>query len=558
MSDIIEQIRNLEVLKENLKAESCNANKPFISLGDSPAPTLDYDLPQSTTFSTYGTICVVADSNVFIEKEGNVPQNENYFNASDEEVSRRFNASVQLNNDDLGLRFNPHQVRKELDLSKTNLSGISLEKISGGEKVESSEPKLTVLDTCFNDIQLKNLKALKYRPVMVGKLNGFGSKIKLIPDPQVMHPRLFVIEEYKTSSYLGNYGAGKTLETFSLLPGEKTTITIKTYKSSTSTKNQAENLLDSFSQSSVDEMENLMEEECSASSEIKTSVSASVSASASFMAAKCSASVRADHSSSRSSNTRSLNRALGKHCEQSNSARNVEINTTSTETVTEGEEYTTVREIENINKSRVLNFVFRQLLQEYVSITYLSNIRIAYCNGYMESIKIVDIEEIDKLLQEVVVPEEIANVKQKILQRYNVIRDYTGMGVQFLKHITLDKKTYGYDEDYYVCDPDGIDYTVVKGHAPVHIPGVILNVQRNTLRTDSVIADALLGQGEALDCFNQRAQDAIAVSENLKNLELVQKISLIEGLDDPQMKAELYKSVFGKCCCNSTETTTIE
>lgn len=31
-----------------------------------------------------------------------------------------------------------------------------------------------------------------------------------------------------------------------------------------------------------------------------------------------------------------------------------------------------------------------------------------------------------------------------------------------------------------------------------------------------------------------------------------------QPLDDPQMKAELYKSVFGKCCCNSTETTTIE
>lgn len=38
MSDIIEQIRNLEVLKENLKAESCNANKPFISLGDCILP----------------------------------------------------------------------------------------------------------------------------------------------------------------------------------------------------------------------------------------------------------------------------------------------------------------------------------------------------------------------------------------------------------------------------------------------------------------------------------------------------------------------------------------
>ena len=96
---------------------------------------------------------------------------------------------------------------------------------------------------------------------------------------------------------------------------------------------------------------------------------------------------------------------------------------------------------------------------------------------------------------------------------------------------------------------------MISGRDPIHINGVILNVQRNTLRTDSVIADALMGQGEALDCFNQQAQNAIAVGENLKNLELMQKIALIEGITDPEQKAALYKKVFGECCgCSSSSS----
>lgn len=545
---ILDEIGNLELLKENIQADSCIGNKPFITLGDKPAPTLDYDLPQSSTFSTYGNICVCADPSVFIEIDGETVTDDEYYSSNPDELSSKFNASVQLNTNDMGLSVNATQIRKELDLAKTDIEGIAVNAVANTD----ATPYVMLKDTCFNELQLQRLHAAGYRPVAVAKLNGMGSKIKILKNPIVKHPRLFVIEEYKTSSYLGNYGAGKTLETFSLLPGEKTTITIKTYKNSTTTRTKSENLLDSFSQNSVDEMESLMEEESSASTQSTTSVSASVSASASYMAASCTASVEASSSSSRSANTRSLNRALGKHVEQSNSSRNVEINTSSTETVTEGEENVTVREIENINKSRVLNFVFRQLLQEYVSITYLSNIRIAYCNGYMESIKIVDIEEIDKLLSQVVRPECIATVKEDILQRYRIVRNYLGNPVSFLKNIIIDSDTYGYSDNYYVCDCEGEDYEVISGRDPIHINGVILNVQRNTLRTDSVIADALMGQGEALDCFNQQAQNAIAVGENLKNLELMQKIALIESITDPEQKASLYKKVFGECCCCSS------
>ena len=54
-----------------------------------------------------------------------------------------------------------------------------------------------------------------------------------------------------------------------------------------------------------------------------------------------------------------------------------------------------------------------------------------------------------------------------------------------------------------------------------------------------------MGQGEALDCFNQRAQNAVAIGEYLKNLEQIQKIELIRSIDDPALRAELIKSVYG-------------
>jgi hypothetical protein len=42
------------------------------------------------------------------------------------------------------------------------------------------------------------------------------------------------------------------------------------------------------------------------------------------------------------------------------------------------------------------------------------------------------------------------------------------------------------------------------------VPGIILEVNKNTLRTDSLIVDALLGQGEALDCYSMKVQEADA------------------------------------------------
>lgn len=541
----LDSIRNLEILKENLNSESCLKNKPLVDMGEGEAPGLDYNLPQSSSFSTYGSIKMSVPESFFSSKCFEVPEN-SVLNQSPELVAQQFSESVQLGVNDFAPALNAKRLRRNLKTGAEELMQVATLSVPEGDLKgkgeDGGQPLVVMKETCFNEVQLKQLLASRRIPVAVKKLNGYGTEVRLVTPPTDPIPGLFVIEEYKTTSFLGKYGAGKALQTFSLLPGEKTTITVKTYKNSTATRSQAENLLDSFSQSSVDEMESLMEEENSASSEKSASVSASVSGVLSCL--PLSIGVSGGYSSSRSSNSRALNRALGKHCEQSNSARNVEINTSSTETVEEGEEHTTVREIENVNKSRVLNFVFRQLLQEYVSITYLANIRIAYSNGYPESTRVVDIEDIDNLLADVIDKDEFRNeVKNQIWENYAQVMNYKKKPedcVQFLEEV---QSPAGNKDVFWTCR--ATDKYIHVDDKEFVVPGVILQVQVNTLRTDSVIADALMGQGEALDCFNQRAQNAVAIGEYLKNLEQIQKIELIRSIDDPALRAELIKSVYG-------------
>ena len=52
MADILEPIKNIEVLRENLAQTSCVTKDAFMKLSDGEAPTLDYNLPQSSTYVT--------------------------------------------------------------------------------------------------------------------------------------------------------------------------------------------------------------------------------------------------------------------------------------------------------------------------------------------------------------------------------------------------------------------------------------------------------------------------------------------------------------------------
>jgi hypothetical protein len=67
-----------------------------------------------------------------------------------------------------------------------------------------------------------------YMPVPYKRFSG-RLDIRYIPKPVTPKPMLTMVLHFKVCSYLGDYGAGQTIKTFSLLPGEKMEIGIKHY-----------------------------------------------------------------------------------------------------------------------------------------------------------------------------------------------------------------------------------------------------------------------------------------------------------------------------------------
>ncbi|MGB0862839.1 MAG: hypothetical protein ACPGXZ_07960 [Saprospiraceae bacterium] len=541
----------LKQLSESLEGASCLPQEPFMKLGAGNAPILNYSLEQKSSFTSYGHFLVDIPNDQFKGSANTAPAN------------NVFDRVAKMTIDEVKAELRKDVKRGANTILKT-VSGETLRTTEIQNIDDTPDASLRIGNTGATTDEIAEAVTAGKIPVTYRKMGKFKSVIKELSRPIAPKGKIFVIEEYTTSSYLGDYGAGQTLKTFSLLPDEKTTITLRTFETSTEKKSRSENVLDSFSESSTDEMENTMEEEnsLSDSSSNSTSKTNDVSLSASgklFGVVNVSAS--ASHTSSKNStanraaNTRALGRALEKHVQNSNSNREIAINQSSESTTTTEVEETTIRELVNPNKSRVLNFVFRQLLQEYVTITYLSNIRIAFCNGYMESLKVVDLEDLDTIIDEFIVDDDKTkmSVKNSILKHYCKVFNYKNDLKDFIEKIVVD---YGSclegvkgTETFWRIKPDLQDTYSRNGGLEINVRGVILNVQTNTLRTSSVVADALLGQGEALDCFNTRLQDSAALKTHLENAALLQQMEIISEVES-QDKPSAYKKVFGDCCAS--------
>lgn len=45
-----------------------------------------------------------------------------------------------------------------------------------------------------------------------------------------------------------------------------------------------------------------------------------------------------------------------------------------------------------------------------------------------------------------------------------------------------------------------------------------------------------------------KVQNAVALSEQLKFIEEIQQLEILNDISEPEQRAELYKKVFGECC----------
>lgn len=646
-------------------SSSCSPAQPFVQLGDGTnAPILNYNLPQKTCYHGKAYFPLAIPTSYFAADYLTLPTGNAWEQAEAmnlEQITARLRAELLGSQSPLFLRG------AELLQSRNGLVRFLADE---GTQYLAPDPKpqiyiqghdnarLGPLDTSGGGRtprpRINHLQAIPSLPpdkiVVAGYSLAFLAeqvadgrlpelyvdfdrkvKIRFLPKPTVF-PKLTIVEHYRVCSFLGDYGAGRVLKTFSLLPGESTTISVRSYKdqtssyvkSSTTDTNEytstyyaqdensvstlAENALEGYSNHAASQLQSHIESMNQSQTGGVTSSTTSVSGSAGggaqagfnlfgLFSAQVGGGFQVSGSNTTTQNgyrndlVSNLNSAISASANESSSYRDVQVNSTTgnsqnnsqggagggstSMTVSQeesmlikaGEESSTIRHIQNINYSRVLNFVFRQMLQEYIVLTWLDDVTIQFTTGNPGQHRSVRLSMLESFLLEII-PDatERDEVRKAILLQLCNVTNYQGTVTPFAEEVA---------ETFTDC-VDGltipaINYwrkratltdTYTSGGLAITVPGVILSVASHILRTDSVIVDAVLGQGEALDCYNIRLQEAAATAQELQNtryeVETEQEASqhelaltILQGITDPAEAAEAYHRIFGECC--STE-----
>lgn len=541
-----------------------------MEIGAENAPHLDYKLPQTNGFNVNAPIEIPLEDADFVNAAGiRLKPNNGYFDAIDvpigEVVSLQNQMAVNIANNFVvnnGEAISVSGGNGEIVATYTPNGDLGVSAITnfGTSSVQ--------LDKTIANVQILEVAKLATEAYPILSTNMAGQQyIAYMPKPAAAKPALFMIETFRVETYLGNYGAGETVKTFSLLPGEKTTISVKTYKQTVKNKKDISNVLDSFNQETSNELEKMLESEASSSKEkersgeigIQTTLSATLPVKAIKVGVSSIVNMKASAKNVRKESQKTLSRSISKQVQKSAVNRKVEVNTERSETETNSEEISTIRILENINKSRVLNFVFRQLNQQMITVTYLDNVSFYFSNGYPESVRKCGLAELKDFLEEILVSAKVEPTFKDIINSLHNYDDYAGNLKPFVERLT---QQY---QDIFTIPPTNISHEsfVRNSNLLSEIPntgsfsqdgqnitvnGVITDISYRTLPTDSVIVDALLGHGEALDCFNLHLQEAAIQEAKLNNDIKQQTIAVINGITDPIQKAEFYKKVFGDCC----------
>lgn len=565
---------------------SCTPQEPFIKLNPSgQASILDYNIPQDTCFKANGFIRLNINKSCFSSYAKEVPT-VNFWDAASELPTSQI---YQMLNDDIvagsstpmtlnaAFLHNMRLVREHIIQGEVRGTGPTVgnprpgansNPIVGGPRPGANHT--TVSENTASTIaglstaQVVNQIVKGRRPLITKDFYG-SPALSFLQQPKSPDPAVYLVFHYKICSYLGDYGAGKTVKTFSLLPGEKTTISVRTFRHKEETKSRSEHVFDSFSKSSADSLQSTLQTEAGWESQDQRQKTLGAEFGGGLHLGLGGLDVLniGGGVTASTTNTSTLNKhmntmseAIDTHTNEANSSREVDVNTDVTSTNIEETEEATTRQVQNINQSRTLNYVYRQLLQKYTTITYLDDVSIMFYNGYPESRIIVKLSEIDNLLSNVL--EEapgspcatvIADTRQGIYRQLCNIFDYQGVKTSFMECVT--------DVNVDCCDGSGEPWeqkyarkipTLSQTYDGKTVPGIILHVKDRVLRTDSVVVDALLGQGEALDCYNQKLQDIAVNKAQLENDVMTQQQAIIDALDTATDKADKYKKVFGPCC----------
>ncbi len=374
-------------------------------------------------------------------------------------------------------------------------------------------------------------------------------------------PHIYLIETYQLSSHLGEYGAGRVAKTFSLLPGERTKISVRTFLKSESKRAESSSILDSVTDESATDFQSAIESEQSDkqgyAKTFEYHAEAEAKASWGWGSAKVSGGVKGSTNATREEFSKNISSATDQHTAKASAKRDVEINTSYEVTETAENETSIEREIENINVSRTLNFVFRQMNQEFYTFLHLIDVRVAFFNGYGTSRREVPLHQLDSLLDEVVKENHRSTVRTAVTDSLQTILDHEGTShTDFIVDRQVDPQFPPYKR---VNKEKISEYVDPITSSNFKLPGIIMAVTKNVMRTEGVIVEAILGEGSALDQYASCLQDVEVERRQIENIYEKAKAERSEILnqivkDNDSERSKLFAKLTCPCQTNKPQT----
>ncbi|KAA3608627.1 MAG: hypothetical protein DWQ01_11015 [Planctomycetota bacterium] len=368
------------------------------------------------------------------------------------------------------------------------------------------------------------------------------------------NPIVYLIEEYNLTTIRAQTTAGPIVHTMALLPGEETELTVKTWKEDEISRSRAESVFDSQSEESQRTFSREVQGEQSIRTQDSRSRSLQVGMKASASWGWGSVSGSVDHQQSnesqRSEFTKNVMTAAEKHAQRSNSERKLTIESSISRKQSESEERSIQRFIRNPNLSRTLNFIFRQVVEDYESFLHLVGIRFFYFDGTSRS-REFDLLELYDLIQEMTDSSDIELVR-RIAQRIgeHLCQIYGGRPIsqesrplrddnpkmqtnctEGILTTTGDRKPlleYPADNEERKdlvrhietngppCTSRGWNKVIVDGKE-FYLQGIDTAQRRFTLYTDGMVAESHLGQSDALDSFITNMRKELLGKNKLDN-----------------------------------------
>ncbi|MBN2068823.1 MAG: hypothetical protein JW739_04225 [Opitutales bacterium] len=419
------------------------------------------------------------------------------------------------------------------------------------------------IQAAIADIVDKVDASTEQKQLMVPTLDWSGS-VKLVPvpfedDPQ---PKIFIIEVYGISSFLGDYGIGKTVRTFSLFPGETTNIHIKTWQSTTESIKESSSIIDSHSESAKERFSDKIQNETTDKSTESTmhtwSASASASASWGWGKASMKASASGEYKSGQESFAKAASESVSEHAKEASGKRDLTVTSSSEKTTTSTDETIIERQITNLNKRRTLNFLFKELNQEYITKLHLKDIRIAYSNGRSDSWREVSVAQLQQFLEDVVTEKYRETIARQILRLIATAVDKNDLPVDLLEKVYLENHGRSVRVEEVLPDSQGeyavpfsnVFYRFKRGPlaqeavADHPVDGVLISENKVVMRTDSVLVESLLGENDALDEFAMEVQNAAAREKSLANERETLLLTTLQEIADPLKRAEMAAQLF--------------